>query len=310
MTVQKFFTLNNGNKIPAVAIVGTGTRWFKTEETDATFSQVLVDQVKHALTLPGIVHIDAAEIYRTYPELGVALKEQSKPREELFITDKFSTALKLSETPIEALDSALKKLGLEYVDLYLLHTPFISEEKNGLTMEQAWKYMEELYKSGKAKNIGVSNFAKEHLERILAVAEVKPQVNQIEFSAFLQNQTPGIYNYAKEHNIQLEAYGPLGPLQKKPENGDSLPFYKLINELAEKYGKTEAQILLQWVYKRGVLPVTTSGKPARIEQAHDLFSFDLSKEDVDSITKLGLEHEPLRQYFGEEYNKYNSESQH
>ena len=90
---QEFFTLNNGNKIPAIAVIGTGTRWFKTEETDATFSQQLVDELKVALTLPGIVHIDAAEIYRTYPEVAAALRESNRPRDEIFITDKYSCLL-------------------------------------------------------------------------------------------------------------------------------------------------------------------------------------------------------------------------
>lgn len=309
MATQKFFTLGNGNKIPAIAVVGTGTRWFKTEETDATFSQELVEQVKYALTLPGIVHIDAAEIYRTYPELGAALRETKKPRDEIFITDKFSVAVKLSENPKEALDIALKKMGVDYVDLYLLHSPFVSKEKNGFTLEESWKYLEELYKSGKAKNIGVSNFAPEHLDRILAVAEIKPQVNQIEYSAFLQNQTPGIYEYAKKNGILLEAYAPLGPLQRKPADGDSQPFYQYVKELAEKYGKTEAQILLLWVYKRGVLPITTSSKSERVKQAQDVFSFDLNDDEVQKITQLGLEHEPLRLYWTDEFDKYNSESQ-
>lgn len=306
---QEFFTLNNGNKIPAVAVIGTGTKWFKTEENASKFSDELVDQVKYALTLPGVVHIDAAEIYRTYPELGKALRETKKPRNEIWITDKYSTSLKLSDNPIVGFENSLKELGVDYVDLYLLHSPFITEERNGFTLEQAWKYLEELCKSGKAKNIGVSNFAKEDLERILKIAEIKPQVNQIEYSAFLQNQTPGIYNFAKENDILLEAYSPLSPLQRRPEEADSLPFYKYINELAEKYGKSEAQVLLRWVSKRGVLPVTTSSKPHRVHDAQHIFTFDLTNTEVEKITELGLKHEALRLYWVDEYSKFNVESQ-
>lgn len=306
---QEFFTLNNGNKIPAVAIIGTGTRWFKKEETDATFSNDLVQQIKYALTLPGTVHIDAAEIYRTYPEVGEALKESKKPRDEIFVTDKYSTSLKVTENPIAGLETSLRKLNLDYVDLYLLHSPFVSVEKNGFTLEEAWKQLEQLYKTGKAKNIGVSNFRVEDLKRILKVAEVKPQVNQIEFNAFLQNQTPGIYKFAQEHNILLAAYSPLGPLQKKPADADSQPFYQLLKRLADKYGKTEAQILLRWVTRRNVLPVTTSSKLQRIKDAQDLFSFDLTDADVDEITKIGLEHKPLRIYWADQFSKYDSEAQ-
>ncbi|CAG98050.1 aldo-keto reductase superfamily protein [Kluyveromyces lactis] len=308
MTTQKFFTLSNGNKIPAVAIVGTGTAWYKSEETDATFSQPLVDIVKKTLdTVPGVVHIDAAEIYRTYPELGAALKDTKKPRDEIFITDKYSTLKQLSENPKVALETSLKKLGVDYVDLYLLHSPIIKESK--LDVEANWKYLEELYKSGKAKNIGVSNFAVKDLEKLLAVAEVKPQVNQIEFSPFLQNQTPGIVEFSQKNGILLEAYSPLGPLQRRPEDADKLPFYQYIAELSKKYNKSEAQILLSWVYERGILPVTTSSKIERIQQAQDIFSFSLANEEVQKITQLGLQHPALRLYWTDVYSKYDSESQ-
>lgn len=306
---QEFFTLNNGNKIPAVAVIGTGTRWFKKEETDATFSNDLVQQIKYALTLPGIVHIDAAEVYRTHPEVGEALRESKKPRAEIFVTDKYSTQVKITENPIVGLEKSLRKLNLDYVDLYLLHSPFISVEKNGFTLEEAWKQMERLYKAGKAKNIGVSNFGVQDLERILKIAEFKPQVNQIEYNAFLQNQTPGIYKFAQEHNIQLAAYSPLGPLQKRPADADSQPFYQLLTKLADKYSKTEAQVLLRWVTKRNVLPVTTSSKLQRIQDAQNLFSFDLTSAEVNEITKIGLEHKSLRLYWNEQYSKYDSEAQ-
>ncbi|CAI4322477.1 CDA_G0007550.mRNA.1.CDS.1 [Saccharomyces cerevisiae] len=306
---QQFFTLNNGNKIPAIAIIGTGTRWYKNEETDATFSNSLVEQIVYALKLPGIIHIDAAEIYRTYPEVGKALSLTEKPRNEIFLTDKYSTQIKVSDSPAEGLDLALKKMGTDYVDLYFLHSPFVSKEANGFSLEEAWKDMEQLYKSGKAKNIGVSNFAVEDLQRILKVAEVKPQVNQIEFSPFLQNQTPGIYKFCQKHDILLEAYSPLGPLQKKTAQDDSQPFFEYVKELSEKYIKSEAQIILRWVTKRGVLPVTTSSKPQRISDAQNLFSFDLTAEEVNKITELGLEHEPLRLYWNKLYDKYNYAAQ-
>ncbi|GMM55393.1 aldo-keto reductase superfamily protein [Maudiozyma humilis] len=310
MTVnQEFFTLNNGKKMPAVAIIGTGTRWFKQEETDKTFNNDLVEQISKGLTLPGIVHIDAAEIYRTYPEVGKALRENKKPRDEIFITDKYSTSLKITENPIVGLETSLKKLDLEYVDLYLLHSPFITVEKYGISLEQAWKDMETLYKQCKAKNIGVSNFAIEDLERILKVCEIKPQVNQIEFNAFLQNQTPGIFKFCQSHDIRLEAYSPLSPLQKKPDNYESDPFYIYVADIAKKYGKTDAQILLRWVTKRGVVAVTTSSKFSRVQDAQNLFTFDLTQEEVDRITELGLAHPAQRLYWNDVYDKYNSESQ-
>ncbi|EDO16905.1 hypothetical protein Kpol_1020p13 [Vanderwaltozyma polyspora DSM 70294] len=307
---QKFFDLNNGNQIPSISIIGTGTRWFKRPGSEHTFSDELVEQIKYALSLPGIIHIDAAECYGTYPELAKALKESSKPRSEIFITDKYSTQTKFTNDPIEGLNTGLKTLGLDYVDLYLIHSPFFDPEfKGSLTLEKVWKDMETLYKEGKAKSIGVSNFSVKNIEEILKIAGIKPQVNQIEFNAFLQNQTPGIVNYCQKNNIQLEAYSPLGPLQKRPENSNELPFYNYIDELASKYGKTDSQILLNWVYNRGILPITTSSKTQRIIDAQNIFSFNLTKDEVDTLTKLGLEQPALRIYWTNFYDKYNSEAQ-
>lgn len=305
---QEFFTLNNGNKIPAVAVVGTGTAWFKKEETESTFSKELVEQIKYALTLPGIVHLDAAECYNTYPELGQALRESSKARDEIFITDKFSPSPENKKGVIERFEQGIKKIGVDYVDLYLIHSPFVDKEKTGFTLEEVWRDLEYLYEAGKAKNIGVSNFRVQDLERILKIAKIKPQVNQIEFHAFLQNQTPGIVKFSQDNGILLEAYSPLGPLQRKPADGSG-EFYDYVTQLANNYKKSEAQILLRWVTRRHILPVTTSSKPQRVQDAQNLFSFDLTDEEVAKITKLGLAHPPVRLYWNEQWDQYNSEAQ-
>ena len=118
--------------------------------------------------------------------------------------------MKVTKDPIEGLETSLKRNNLEYVDLYLLHSPFISKEKNGFTLEEAWKQMEQLYKQGKAKNIGVSNFSVDDLQKLMATAEILPQVNQIEYNAFLLNQTPGIVRFCQDHKILVAAYSPLG----------------------------------------------------------------------------------------------------
>lgn len=292
----KFFTLANGNKIPAISIIGTGTQWYNASK-DPTINEALVSQLKHALSIPGIVHIDAAENYSRYPELAKALKESNKPRDQIWITDKYS---KFAETPIEHLNSSLKAIGVDYVDLYLIHDPFYENKKYDIV--QAWRYAEQLYKEGKAKNIGVSNFAVEDLKKILEVAEIKPQVNQIEYNAFLQNQTPGIYQFAKENNILLEAYAPLGPLsERKDETGE---FYDFLDELTKKYGKDQGQVLLRWVYQTGVLPVTTSSKPERITGSSQIWDFELTDDEVSKISKLGAQHKPLRQYWVPQYEKY------
>lgn len=290
-TALKYFTLNNGNKIPALSIFGTGTRWYKTDESQ--FNQDLVDQAVYALNLPGVVHIDAAETYRTYPELGAALKQTTKPRDQIWITDKYSY---LTETPRKGLEDSLKKLGVDYVDLYLIHNPFQGD------FVKDWKVLEELYKEGKAKNIGVSNFSVEHLEKLLESAEIKPQVNQIEYNAFLQNQTPGIYEFAKKHDILLEAYSPLGPLYAAKEKTGE--FYDYIKELTAKYNREDSLILLRWVYQTGVLPVTTSSKPERVAGVVQIFEFELEDSEVSQITSLGKSHPALRQYWIPQFSKY------
>jgi len=297
MSLQ-FFTLANGNKIPAISIIGTGTQWYNAKR-ETTINEALVGQLKHALSIPGIVHIDAAENYDRYRELSKALKESSKPRDQIWITDKYS---KFAKDPVEHLNETLKTLGTDYVDLYLIHDPFYEEKEFDIV--QAWRYAEQLFKEGKAKNIGVSNFAIDDLKKILEIAEIKPQVNQIEYNAFLQNQTPGIYEFAKENNILLEAYSPLGPLSAR--NGESGEFYDFLDELSKKYGKDQGQVLLRWVYQTGVLPVTTSSKPERITGSSQIWDFELTKDEVSKISKLGSEHKPLRQYWIPQYSKYDN----
>ncbi|CCK69514.1 aldo-keto reductase superfamily protein KNAG_0C04110 [Huiozyma naganishii CBS 8797] len=306
---QAFVTLNNGHKMPAVAIIGTGTHWHHKKEKDHALSHELIEQLEFALSLPGVVHIDAAEMYGTYPELSAALRMTEKPRSEIFITDKHALHAAMSKDPIAGLEDSLKANNLDYVDLYLLHSPFVAKEKPGLTLEGAWRQMEQLYKDGKAKNIGVSNFSVEDLKRVLSVAEIKPQVNQIEFHPFLQNQTPGILKFCQDENIELEAFTPLGPLQVKTQEDENDEFFKYISSLSGKYQKTEAQIILRWVTKRGVIPVTTSRRHDRIADAQNLFEFDLEDEEVTKITRLGLQHPPVRCYWKSQYDKFNAEAQ-
>lgn len=289
------FKLANGHTIPAVAY-GTGTKWFKygNDELDTN----LVATLKLALG-KGFTHIDGAEVYNTDKEVGAAIA--GVDRQSVYITNKHwvSADPKMQlkhKLPYAALKAQLQLLGTDYVDLYLLHSPFVPE---GTTLGQLWREMERAVDDGLAKSIGVSNFGVAPLEEILKEARIRPVANQIEFSALLQNQTPGIYDFAQKENILLEAYAPLGPLKT---DAGKLTLY--VEELAAKYSKTLAQILLRWVLQRGVLPVTTSSNEERIAQFNDIFNFDLSLDEVAAITKLGLEAPAYRQYFKEEYAKY------
>ncbi|KAH3900807.1 related to NADPH-dependent alpha-keto amide reductase [Saccharomycodes ludwigii] len=292
-------------RIPIIGF-GSGTKWRITKssgETKGKFIQQLADQVKNAIEV-GFNHIDTAEAYKTHDEVGVGIKESGIPREKLWITDKYTTwswLWRKGTGPLDSLTISLKKMDLEYVDLYLLHTPTITLETSGITLKEAWKQMETIYESGLAKNIGVSNFSVADLEYIKSFGKYKPQVNQIEFHAYLQAQTPGIVKYCFDNGIIVEGYSPLTPITKARPG----PLDNLLTNLAEKYGKSELQILLRWVTQYGVVVLTTSSKRERLLEAIDIFSFELSKQDFEEISKIGKQ-KVFRSVFNENYDKYNN----
>ncbi|GME83938.1 unnamed protein product [Ambrosiozyma monospora] len=175
---------------------------------------------------------------------------------------------------------------MEYLDLYLIHSPFFHPEISYITVEEAWRQMEKLVEEGKAKNIGVSNFNKEMLEKILKVAKIKPQVNQIEFHLYLQNQSPGIVEFCQKNDILVEAFSPLTPiLPHKITDGG--PVDDLVERLIKKYGVTKSQLILRWVYQSGVLPITTSSNRDRLKEALGMFDFTIDKDDFSELTELG-----------------------
>lgn len=261
--------------------------------------------VKRALA-NGFVHLDGAEVYNTDREIGEALA--TVKRENIFLTDKYFTGdleYKLKSQlglPYDALKHQLANaLKTDYVDLYLLHSPFVYKESHGFDLIDCWKSMEKAYKEGLTKNIGVSNFGVEDLKSILEVAEVKPVVNQIEFNAYLQNQTPEIVEFCQKNDILVEAYSPLGPIVK----GGPSVLTEYLNTLGSKYRKTATQVLLRWVLERGILPVTTSGNEERMLQSRNIFDFKLAADEVEKITAIGKAHPILRQWWTYEYSKYN-----
>lgn len=177
----------------------------------------LINNVELAVK-EGFTHVDGAQVYNTDQEIGQALKNLDLPRDKVFLTDKYFPGTHDGKNvsqinPYEALKKSLARFQLDYVDLYLIHTPYVNKETHGFDLAQAWKYLEQAVDEGLAKNIGVSNFTVENLKTIID-SRIKPVVNQIEFSAYLQNQTPGIVEFAQKNGILVEAYGPLGPLTK------------------------------------------------------------------------------------------------
>ncbi|GGA23382.1 aldo/keto reductase [Psychrobacillus lasiicapitis] len=265
--LQSTTVLNNGVEMPWF---GLGV--FKVEE-----GQELVDAVKTAIK-HGYRSIDTAAIYGNESGVGQGIREAMEEtgiaRENLFITSKVWNSELGYEKTIAAYEESLSKLGLDYLDLFLIHWPVEGKYK------EAWRALETLYKEGRVKAIGVSNFQIHHLKDLMEDAEIKPMVNQVEYHPRLtQNELKA---FCKENNIQLEAWSPLmqGQLLDNEE----------LQEIANKYGKTIAQVILRWDLQNGVITIPKSTKAHRIEENADVFEFELSEEDMQLIESLNQNH--------------------
>ncbi|WP_427126633.1 aldo/keto reductase [Priestia megaterium] len=261
--LQSTTTLANGVKMPWL---GLGV--YKVED-----GQEVVDSVKYAIKA-GYKSIDTAKIYENEEGVGQAIKESGVSREELFVTSKVWNADQGYDTTLQAFETSLNKLGLEYLDLYLIHWPVEGKYKD------TWKALEKLYKDGKIRAIGVSNFQVHHLEDLIAEAEVKPMVNQIEFHPLL-TQTE-VREYCKKKGIQVEAWSPLA-------QGELLDS-EVLTQIAEKHGKSTAQVILRWDLQNEVVTIPKSTKEHRIIQNADVFDFELNAEEVEKINALNQNH--------------------
>lgn len=228
--------------------------------------------VKKALEA-GYRSIDTAMIYKNEVGVGKALKESGVPREELFITTKVWNSDHGYDNALKAFDASLDRLGLDYVDLYLVHWPTPKFDQ----YIDTYKALEKIYQDGRAKAIGVCNFDIEHLERLLSECEVVPVVNQVERHPYFQQQK--LHDYCKKHNIVLEAYSPL-------MNGKDVLNDQTIKAIAEKYRKTPAQVILRWHLQTGVIAIPKSVTPSRIEENFHVFDFELTAEDMEKIAAL------------------------
>lgn len=239
-------------------IIGLGT--WESKDGDEAYNAV-----KWALEI-GYRHIDTAAIYGNEESVGRAIKDSKIPREEIFLTTKLWN--EDHERVEEAFNESLKKLQVDYVDLYLIHWP-VPERK------ETWKLFEKLNKEGKAKSIGVSNFTIRHLEGFLPECKIKPAVNQVEFSPFLYQKD--LWEFCKKHDIVLEAYSPLSR-GKKLDN-------ETVGEIAKKYGKTPAQIIIRWHIDKNIVVIPKSVTKERIESNSQL-DFALDPEDVEKLDNL------------------------
>lgn len=258
------YTLNNGTKIP---IVGFGT-W------QIPDGQVAYDSVLAALKA-GYRHIDTAAAYGNEESVGKAIADSGVAREDLFVTTKLWNADHGYDAAKKALDTSLAKLGLDYVDLYLIHWPNPAAMRDNWEQLNAdtWRAMEEAYTARKARAIGVSNFRPKHLDALLKTAKVVPAVNQIFLNP--SDMEDEVVAYNRKHDILSEAYSPLGTgkIFSIPE----------LKTLADKYDKSVAQVVLRWSLQHGFLPLPKSVHADRIKQNTELFDFELSDDDMKVI---------------------------
>ncbi|KAF8511110.1 Aldo/keto reductase [Hysterangium stoloniferum] len=274
-------TLNNGNRIPWVGF-GTGTALYQKNAEDAATLAIRT----------GFTHVDGAQIYKNEDSLGKAIAKF--PRESLWVTTKLAT-LRPGETVRESLKESLRRLGVEYVDLWLIHTP--TQHKGNL--KAVWRGFEEVHREGLAKNIGVSNFTIKDLEEIIDGASVVPQINQastiqrdtgIEFHPYLLKAAQPLLDFHKKHGIIAESYGGLAPITKRPD-GPATPVVKTIRDAVEKRRGspvTEAQVLFKWLEAKDIVIVTTSSNEARLKEYLDAANVPaLTSEEVQAIDDAG-----------------------
>lgn len=226
----------------------------------------------------GYRHIDTAMIYGNEASVGRAIHKSGVRRDELFVTTKLWNTDHTYERAIQAIDTSLQTLGLDYLDLYLIHwpNPLAFRENWQEANSAAWRAMEEAVKAGKIKSIGVSNFMPRHLDALYQTAQIKPVVNQIYLNPSDQQKEVVAYNQA--HDMISEAYSPLG-------TGNLLAVPELVS-LAEKYERSVAQVTLRWSLQKGFLPLPKSITPSRIVENAQLFDFELSDEDMQAIDAL------------------------
>ncbi len=255
LTLESTVELNNSVKIP---LLGLGTY--------LATGDVCYRAIRHAIKI-GYRHIDTAMMYDNEEEVGKAVKDCDEPREDIFVTTKLWNSDHGYEQTKVAFETSLERLGLEYIDLYLIHWPV-----QGLRLD-SWRAMEELYQEGKCRAIGVSNYMDWHLEELLKVAKVVPVVNQVEFHPWLYLKE--LHEYCMTKNIWIQAYSPL----TKGRMLDDPP----LKEIARKYQKSTAQMLIRWCLQKNTIVLPKSANHNNITENMEIYDFKITKEDMKTL---------------------------
>lgn len=265
--MNKNYTLNNGLEIP---VVGFGT-W---QTPDGEVAELSVLTALKA----GYTHIDTAAAYKNEESVGRAIKKSGLNREDLYITTKLANPSHTYEDAQQSIKDSLEKLDLDYIDLYLIHwpNPVTSRHEWKKRNADSWRAMEEAVDAGLIKSIGVSNFHPHHIDALLETARIKPAVNQILLNP--SDMQEELVSYNKKHDILSEAYSPLGT--------GKIFEVESLKDLASKYNKTVAQVVIRWSLHHGFLPLPKSVTPERIVSNFDVYDFELRPEDIALIDGL------------------------
>ncbi|GAA2093392.1 aldo/keto reductase [Streptomyces albiaxialis] len=261
MTRVPDVTLNNGTRMPQL---GFGVYLVPDDEAEQAVTEALE---------AGYRSIDTAALYENEKGTGRALAASGIPRDELFVTTKLWNTEQGYDAALRAFDASLSRLGLDHVDLYLIHWPVPARD----TYVETWRALEEIHADGRARAIGVSNFQPAHLQRLFDVSGVVPAVNQIELHPRLQQDA--LRAFDAEHGVATEAWSPLG-------RGNGVLDDPAVLAIAEKHGRTPAQTVLRWHLQLGNVVIPKSVTPARIRENLDVFGFALDEDDMGALRRL------------------------